>query len=123
MLYRFYLFFSDSGMCSSKVCAVQVANGSDYKIGIFNTLSNTGLEFHAICLNITSKLMNTQDTLEGHLIITDIIPAIVMLRSQYDIKFTTMFSYQVLMEHDNPLYITSADIRSSDKFFDSIAFK
>jgi hypothetical protein len=67
--------------------------------------------------------MPTPDTSEGRMIITDIIPAIVKLRSQYDIKFTTMFSYHVLLEHGNPLYITSADITSSDKFFDSIAFK
>ena len=118
---RFYLFFSDSGMCSSKVCTAQVANGSDYKIEFFDTLSNTRLEFHAIHLCI--KLMATPDTLEGSLIITDIIPAIVKLHSQYDIKFTTIFSYHILLEHDNPLYITSADITSLDKFFDSIAFK
>lgn len=122
MLCRFYLFFSDSGMCSSKIRTAQVANGSDYKIGYFNTLSNTRLEFHAIHLRV--KLIATPDTLEGRLIITDIIPAIVKLRSQYNIKFTTMFSYHVLLEHGNqPLYITSADITSSDKFFDSIAFK
>jgi hypothetical protein len=47
MLPRFYLFFSDSGMCSSKVCTAQVANGSDYKIGFSDTLSNTRLEFPA----------------------------------------------------------------------------
>lgn len=41
MLCRFYLFFSNSGMCSSKVGAAQVANGSDYKIGFSDTLSNT----------------------------------------------------------------------------------
>jgi hypothetical protein len=37
---RFYLFFSDSGMCSSKVCTAQVADGSDNKVGFFDTLSN-----------------------------------------------------------------------------------
>ena len=45
VLCRFYIFFSDSGMCSSKVCIAQVANGSDYKIGYFDMLSNTRLEF------------------------------------------------------------------------------
>ena len=123
MLCRLYLFFSDSGMRSSKVCSPQVANGSDYKIGFFDMLSNTRLKFHAIHLHV--KLMaSTPDTVEGRLIITDIIPAIVKLRSQYNIKFTTMFSYHILLEHGNhPLYITSADITSSDKFFESIAFK
>ena len=122
MLRRFYLSFGDSGMCSSKVCTAQVANGSDYQIGLFDTLSNTRLESLPIH-HLHVKLMATSDTSEGRFIITDIIPAIAKLRSQYDIKFTTMFSYQVLLEHDNPLYITSADITSSDKFFDSIAFK
>jgi hypothetical protein len=110
-------------MCSSKVCTAQVANGSDYKIGIFDAMSNTRLEFHTICLHVKLTGMATPDTLEGRLIITDIIPAIVKLRSQYDIKFTTMFSYHVLLERGNPLHITSADITSSDKFFDSISFK
>jgi hypothetical protein len=67
--------------------------------------------------------MAAPDTLAGRLIIKDIIPAIVKLRSQFNIKFTTMFSYHLLLEHGYPLHITSANILDSDKFFDSIAFK
>jgi len=67
--------------------------------------------------------MAAPDTLAGRLIVTDIIPAIAKLRSQFDVKFTTMFSYHLILEHGNPLHITSANISNSDKFFDSIAFK
>jgi hypothetical protein len=62
-------------------------------------------------------------SIAGDLIISDVIPAIIKLRSQYDIKFTTMFSYHLILKHNNPLYITSANIVNSDAFFDSIAFK
>jgi hypothetical protein len=72
---------------------------------------------------LSYKLTIPIDTVEGRLVITDIIPAITQLRSQYDIKFTTMFSYHLLLEYGNPLYIKTSDIKSSDKFFDSIAFK
>ena len=61
--------------------------------------------------------MATSDTLEGHLIITDIIPAIYKLQSQYNIKFTTMFSYHILLEHHISRYYKLG------QFFDSIAFK
>jgi hypothetical protein len=67
--------------------------------------------------------MAALDTLAGKLVITDIIPAIAKLRSQIDIKFTTMFSYHQMLEHGNALHITSANILNSDAFFDSIAFK
>lgn len=67
--------------------------------------------------------MATPDTSAGRLIITDIIPAIAELRSQYNIKFTTMFSYHLLLEHGIPLHITSSNISNSDKFFDVISFK
>ena len=122
MLYRFCLFFSDSGLHSNKACTAQVANGSDYKIRLFDMLSNTRLWSLPIYY-LLIKLMATSDTIEGHLIITDIIPAIAKLCSQHNIKFTTMFSYHILLEHCDPLYITSTDIISSGKFFDRIAFK
>lgn len=67
--------------------------------------------------------MAAPDTTAGRLIITDIIPAIAKLRRLYDIKFTTMFSYHLILEQEFPLYITSANISESDKFFDRIAFK
>ena len=69
------------------------------------------------------KIMATIDTLAGKLIITDIIPAIAKLRSLFDIKFTTMFSYHLLLQFRHPLHITSSNISKSDEFFDSIAFK
>ena len=113
MLYRFCLFFSDSGLHSNKACTAQVAN---------DMLSNTRLWSLPIYY-LLIKLMATSDTIEGHLIITDIIPAITKLCSQHNIKFTTMFSYHILLKHCDPLYITSTDIISSGKFFDRIAFK
>jgi hypothetical protein len=67
--------------------------------------------------------MAPPDTIAGQLIIADMIPAIAKLRSQYNIKFTTMFSYHLMLEINIPLYITSANLLDSDKFFDSIAFK
>lgn len=63
------------------------------------------------------------DSLAGKLIITDIIPAIAKLQSQFDIKFTTMFSSHLLLKYGYPLHITSANISNSDNFFDSIAFE
>jgi len=67
--------------------------------------------------------MAAPDTTAGRLIISEVIPAIAKLRSQYDIKFTTMFSYHLMLERNIPLHITSGDISVSDNFFDSIAFK
>jgi hypothetical protein len=67
--------------------------------------------------------MATSDTSAGRFIITDIIPAIAELRSQYNIKFTTMFSYHLMLEHGIPLHITSSNISNSDNFFDGISFK
>lgn len=55
--------------------------------------------------------------------IADIIPAVSKLRQEFDIKFTTMFSYHLLIEHGYPVYIKSSDLLMSDAFFDSIAFK
>ena len=64
-------------------------------------------------------------TLEGQLVIEDIIPAVAELRSRYDIAFSTMFSPVLLERVKNPeeLYFTSSDLRASDLFFDSLAMK
>jgi hypothetical protein len=67
--------------------------------------------------------MAAPDTSAGRLIITDIIPAISKLRSQFNIKFSTMFSYHLMLEHGTPLHFTSANISNSDQFFDAISFK
>ncbi|KJA12583.1 hypothetical protein HYPSUDRAFT_60352, partial [Hypholoma sublateritium FD-334 SS-4] len=64
----------------------------------------------------------TNDTPAGRLIISDIIPAVAKLRAQFNIKFTTMFAYTVLIDFKQPLTIMSDDIVASDGFFDSIAF-
>ncbi|KAF8952215.1 hypothetical protein BDZ97DRAFT_1931131 [Flammula alnicola] len=64
----------------------------------------------------------TQDTPAGRLIVSDIIPAIAKLQSLFDINFTTMFSYDMLKEYRQPMTVQSADLASSDRFFDSIAF-
>jgi hypothetical protein len=67
--------------------------------------------------------MAAPDTVAGQLIITEVIPVIAKLRSQYGIKFTTMFSYHLMQESHIPLHIMSANISDSDNFFNSIAFK
>ncbi|KJA18012.1 hypothetical protein HYPSUDRAFT_205741 [Hypholoma sublateritium FD-334 SS-4] len=64
----------------------------------------------------------TNDTPAGRLIISDIIPAVAKLRAQFNIKFTTMFAYTVLLDFKQPLTIMSDNIVASDGFFDSIAF-
>lgn len=72
---------------------------------------------------ISCYLDLNSDTPAGRLIISDIIPAVAKLRAQFNIKFTTMFAYTVLLDFKQPLTIMSDNIVASDGFFDSIAFE
>ncbi len=76
-------------------------------------------KYHSTC-PLISKFI---DAKEGRLIAEFIIPAVNKLRLKFSIKFTNMFSYALLLDYHHPMYILSNDFVSSDRFFDSIAFK
>ncbi|KAF8870024.1 hypothetical protein CPB84DRAFT_1855840 [Gymnopilus junonius] len=58
----------------------------------------------------------------GKAVIEDLIPAISMLREQFDVRFKTMFSMTLLLEEQTLPNLLASNLVKSDKFFDSITF-
>lgn len=59
----------------------------------------------------------------GKMIIQDIIPAISLLRQQFRITFSTLFSQSLLLSRGVIPEIEAGDFERSDEFFNSITFK
>lgn len=65
----------------------------------------------------------TNDTAFGRQVINSIIPALTHLRDTFHLKFSTMFSYQLLQDYDLSADFNAADLEKSDIFFNSLPVK
>jgi hypothetical protein len=70
---------------------------------------------------ILTKLF-LEDTL-GTLVIQDIIPAITMLRQQFRVLFSTIFSQELLFSNGVIPVVEGGDLVRSDEFFNAITYK
>lgn len=59
----------------------------------------------------------------GKLVIQDIIPAIELLRKRQRIRFSTMFSQELLFGKGVIPGVEFGELQRSDEFFDSITYK
>jgi hypothetical protein len=57
------------------------------------------------------------------MVVQDIIPAISLLRQQYRMTFSTLFSQGLLFSRGVIPEIEAGGFERSDEFFDSITFK
>ena len=65
----------------------------------------------------------TENTAFGRQIINSVIPALTNLCDTFHLSFSTMFSYQLLQEHDLSADFNVADLEKSDIFFNSLPVK
>ncbi|KAF8899533.1 hypothetical protein CPB84DRAFT_1747880 [Gymnopilus junonius] len=76
-----------------------------------------------LCLHHAIRRLLEGETEEvGKAVIEDLIPAISMLREQFDVQFKTMFSMTLLLEERTLPNLLASNLVKSDKFFDSITF-
>lgn len=69
---------------------------------------------------VTKLRAPTQDDALGRLVLDTIIPAVASLRSQVRIKFSTMFSLELLEQAGIAGDIDCGNLDESDRFFEGI---
>jgi hypothetical protein len=63
------------------------------------------------------------DSVDGQLVIKDIIPAISRMRNKYRITFSTMFNQPLLKSQNTLPTVEFGDFARSDMFFNQMIFE
>lgn len=118
---RLHILAGNFSLCSGEIDYQHIINMPDNPDWFFASLST--IKWVLWLSFLYSFIYKSIDGKEGRLIAEFVIPAVNKLRLKYSFKFTNMFSYTLLTDYGQPVYILSDNVVESDQFFDCIAFK